>query len=331
MLHRSRPCRLALVALWLGLQGLWAGAGPYRIATTPWMGWAFLDVAEAKGFWKEQGLAVELRNYPDGTSYLDAQLARVVDLSCAMVGDVVWIHTHRAPVRILLETDWSSGGDVFFVRKGLAPAQLEGRPIGYYQDRYALPFFLKQTLGAEFGPFQACPAAVFTPQDLVAQFRAGRLDLGVLCDPYVAELGPEAVIRCTSGTRPGSLPECLFGFRDVVERIPARDLRGLVRGIVKAQAWMQAPEHARELFDIVQARSFRDSPLRDLADLASQVRHAPTHPPGRLRRRNAPGGGLEQFLAGLQRFLTRHDPAGAGYRPGDLFDPEWTGRLLVAP
>lgn len=304
------------------------GAATYRIATTPWMGWAFLDVAEAKGFWSRQGVAVELVNFPDGTSYLDALLAGMVDFSCAMVGDAVWIHTHRAPVRILLETDWSLGGDKFFIRRGHTLASLKGHPIGYYQARYALPYFLKRTLGAEFSHVQASPSAVFTPPDLVAQFNAGRLDQGVICDPYAQQLDSQAIILATSATRPGSLPECFLCFRAVFERTPEKDMRALVRGILAATAWMHDPGNATELLGIVQSRSFRGASLGDPADLARQMQRAPAHPPALLRRRNSPGGGLEQFLAGCQGFLAQSDPQNSHFRPRDLFDSGWTARVL---
>jgi len=273
---------------------------------------------------------VQLQEYPDGTSYLDAQLARMVDFSCGMVGDVVWIHTHRAPVRILLETDWSLGGDKFFLRKGVQLRNLKGRPVGYYQARYSLPFFLKQTLGKEFANLQSSPPAVFNPLDLVAQFKAGRLDMGVLCDPFMDRLGSEVMVRCSSADVPGSLPECFFTFRDVAESTPPRDLEGLLRGIFRALDWMQDPRNGEELFRIVQSRSFRQVPLRDLADLRAQMRHAPTHGQRRLRERNAPGGGLEDFLLELRGFLRTYDPKGAAYRPADLFDAPWTTRVLSA-
>lgn len=318
---------LALLALLLALPNAAAGR-TYRIATTPWAGWAFLDVADAKGFWRDQGLKVELHDYPDGASYLDAQLAGLVDLSCGMVGDIVWIHTHREPVKILLETDWSAGGDRFFIRRGRQLSELAGRPLGLYQARYSLPYFLKLALGADYRLVEASPKAVIRPPDLLAQFRAGRLDMGVLCDPFAGELGTEAVTVATSADPPGSIPEALFGFRDVIARMPPEDLRGLVGGVLRAMAWMRDPDNAAELYRILQARSFRAAPLHGPADLAEQLRRAPVHTPERLRQRNAAGGGLEAYLAGLRDFLRVHDPAAPSYQPRELFDPQATARLL---
>jgi len=319
--------RLTLFLVLVALSGGPLSARPYRIATTPWMGWAFLDVAEAKGFWKAEGLEVELKAYPDGTSYLDAQLAHLVDFSCGMVGDVVWIHAHRAPVRILLETDWSLGGDKFFLRRGQTLRNLKGRPVGYYQARYSLPFFLWKTLGKDYECIQASPAAVFNPSDLLAQFRAGRLDMGVLCDPFLDALGPEALIRCTSADIPGSLPECFFTFQDVAQAMPARDLEGLVQGVLRAVAWMQDARNAEELFRIVQARSYRQLPLRDVADMRAQMRHAPTHGAELMWERNGPG--MDGYLRELRLFLRNYDPPAASYQPSELFNADWTRHVLA--
>ena len=305
-----------------------AWARTYRVATTPWMGWAFLDVASAKGFWKAEGLTVELLNFPDGTSYMDAQLAGLVDFSCGMVGDVVWLHTHQRPCRILLETDWSLGGDKFFLRKGRRLEDLGDSPLGLYQARYALPFFLRKTLGASYRHLQGTRPAVFTPEDLVAQFRAGRLDAGIICDPFAEQLGPDAVLLATSADVPGSLPECFFGTQDRVADTPPQDLASLTRGIQRAMAWMQAPGNGAELFAIVRSHSFSAVQGFTARDMAAQMRAAPSHPWPRLLARNAPGGGLEAYLGELRAFLVKFDPSGARFKPGDLFEAKVAlGRL----
>jgi NitT/TauT family transport system substrate-binding protein len=318
-----------LAALAAPADGGTAGGRVYRIATTPWMGWAFLDVADAKGYWREEGVRVELAPFPDGTSYLDAQIARRADFACAMAGDVAWIGAHRSATRILLETDWSHGGDKVIVRRGKSLAELAGRPVGVYQARYALPFFLRKVLGPDWKYVAASPKPVFKPEDLIAQFKAGRLDLCVLCDPFAGELGPEAAVRATSADVAGSIPEVFFGYRDVVDAMPPGDLAGLVRGIFRGMAWMQDPAHEPELLEIVQARSFRARPLRDLDDLRAQMRSAPVHAPALLRERNAPGGGLASFLHELHAFIRIYDPGAREFAPADLFDAAEAQRLLA--
>jgi len=317
--------RLALLFILLITPG-WAR--PYRIATTPWMGWAFLDVAEAKGFWRQAGIEVELVPFADGTSYLDAQLTGEVDFSCAMVGDVVWIHTHQAPVRILLETDWSLGGDKFFMRKGKRLQDLKGSPLGLYQARYALPFFLRKTLGEAYRHLLSSPAAIFSPEELVAQFRAGRLDAGVICDPFAGSLGSAAEIRATSADSPGSLPECLFGTRRVIDAMPAREMDALLRGILKAMDWARDPKNAVELHRLLRARSFRGLSPFTLEDMRVQARSAPIHSWVRLKARNAPRGGLEAYLGELRQFLLLYEPKEPPFRPRELFDAFWSSQAL---
>nr|WP_320132050.1 ABC transporter substrate-binding protein [uncultured Holophaga sp.] len=301
----------------------------YRIATTPWMGWAFLDVAEARGFWKARGLDVRLQAYPDGASYLDAQLSGEADFACAMVADVVWIHTHREPIRILLETDWSSGGDRVFVRKGKTSAQLEMGPMGYYQARYSLPFFLHRVLPREWRFLLKVPVAELAPSDLAAQFRAGRLDAGVICDPFSAALGPEARILASSADSPGCIPECLFGSRQVVESMSEAERLALVEGVREAMDWMRKPANRPQLMKIVSARSFRSTPFDGYRDMVTQMEVAPVHSERLLLARNAPGGGLEHFLAELKRFLLTYDSRGARFREAELFDARWTRQILT--
>lgn len=310
------------------------GAGPprtYRIATTTWMGWAFLDVADAKGFWKAQGLAVELQHYPDGGAYLDAQLSRKADFACAMVGDMAWIHARVAPVQILLETDWSLGGDKFLVRKGRALKDLAGQPIGVYQGTYALPFFLRQTLGADFRHVRASSFVHLNPTDMAAQIRAGRLHMAVLFDPFAAALQDVVTVRARSSDRPGCIPEGVFGFRSTIETMPPGDLDALLKGIIRALAWMEDPANDAELLEIVRARSFHDQPPAHLRELRQARAEAPTHRRDRLKARNAPQGGLTAFLADLSAFVRETDPQAKPFKPGDLFDPRPASRALAGP
>ncbi len=322
------PRALLLLLLLLMPAPLWCGR-TYRIATAPWMGWAYLDVAQAKGFWKAEGLEIQLLNHPDGATYLDALLSRKVDFTCGMVGDMVWIHTSAAPVSILLESNWSLGSDKFLVRRGRTLADLAGKPVGIYQDTFALPFFLRKALGPDFRHLAKSRFVHLSPADMAAQFKVGRLDLAVLYDPFAKDLEAHARTASTSAQPPGCIPEGLFGFRDTIAAMPAADLDALLRGVIRAITWMGEAQNDEELLKIVNQGSLQSRPIRSVEELRALKRGAPLHDRAHLGSRNQRGGGLPAFLAELQLFVQSYKPSAAQFRPADLFDPAPVQRALT--
>lgn len=317
-----------ILLLFILLAPAW-GARTYRIATTPWMGWIYLDVAQAKGYWKAEGIDVQVQSYPDGATYLDALLSRRVDLSCGMVGDMVWIHTHAAPVSILLETNWSLGSDKFLVRRGRSLAELAGRPVGIYQNTYALPFFLRQALGPGFRHLTRSAFVHLSPADMTAQMKAGRLDMAVLYDPFAQALEPLARVTATSALPAGCIPEGLFGFRETVAAMPPADLEALLRGIMKALAWVADSRNDEALLDIVNQSTFKSQPLKSVEEVRALKRGAPVHERAKLASRNGRAGGLMSFLGEMQRFIKGFDPSAPPFKPADLFDPGPVQRAMV--
>ena len=123
-----------------------AHAKTYKIAMTHWVGFSPLNVADVKGFWKEQGVDVEVVNNLDVELITKQVETKEVDFGLHMMGTWVAQYMDNVPVTIIAETDWSNGGDKIIAKKDLVVSQLKGKPVGTYDTSSAVTFFLNKYL-----------------------------------------------------------------------------------------------------------------------------------------------------------------------------------------
>lgn len=107
-----------------------------RIAFNPWPGYEFLYYADQKGFFKEQGLNVEMVPAASLSDGLRAFMSGKVNGMAGTMSEVVKAMVdHNAEVTPVLITDYSAGSDVIIARKDVSSiADLKGKPIGLERD-----------------------------------------------------------------------------------------------------------------------------------------------------------------------------------------------------
>jgi NitT/TauT family transport system substrate-binding protein len=95
------------------------------VGTVPWAGWSALDVAKAKGFFEEEGVDLEVRNYQinGDTNLIEAIANGDIDCGFYMQGTLLtYAMEQNKPITFLGEVDWSYGGDQIIVRPPLENA-----------------------------------------------------------------------------------------------------------------------------------------------------------------------------------------------------------------
>lgn len=92
----------------MALTGL-ADARSYKIGTHHWIGFSPNDVAHAKGFWKSQGLDIELVNFTSERDACNALVNKRVDIAFQMLGTWIGFYMEGSPITLIAEVDWSHG------------------------------------------------------------------------------------------------------------------------------------------------------------------------------------------------------------------------------
>ena len=107
-----------------------SGGPPLKIAYSDWPGWVAWDVAEQKGWFKEEGVEVELKWFEYSPS-MDAFSAGKVDAVSMTNGDALVTGSTGAPSVAIAINDYSNGNDMIIAKAGITSlADLKGKKIG---------------------------------------------------------------------------------------------------------------------------------------------------------------------------------------------------------
>ncbi|NNM66666.1 MAG: ABC transporter substrate-binding protein [Spirochaetales bacterium] len=101
-----------------------------KIAYSDWPGWVAWDVTQAKGFFKKEGVNVQLIWFGYGPS-MDAFSAGKVDAVCVTNGDALVTSASGAKNVEILLNDYSNGNDMIIAKPGINSVKdLKGKKIG---------------------------------------------------------------------------------------------------------------------------------------------------------------------------------------------------------
>ncbi|WP_096085291.1 ABC transporter substrate-binding protein [Agaribacterium haliotis] len=105
---------------------------PLTIAVNPWPGYAYLHLADIKGFYEKEGIHVDIASFDSLGDSLRAYLhGRVDGLASTLIESVQAHYSSPRPVKIILVADYSNGADVIVAQRAIGSlADLKGRTVG---------------------------------------------------------------------------------------------------------------------------------------------------------------------------------------------------------
>jgi NitT/TauT family transport system substrate-binding protein len=227
-------------------------AGPVTAAETlkiaygsPWVGWGPLYVAEEKGYFKDEGLAVEIVYIKSNTPQegFDLLTTKQIDGRLSTLDESTLYWRTETPFAVVLATDVSSGGDGVLVRSDRnigSVEDLKGERVGLWlttPSHFLFNYVLKQNGMSEDDvtlvdmPAEAAAAAIL----------AGDVDVAVTWNPYLAQTAdsPNIDILITSKDTPGLIAGVLLMRKDTLASNPETCQR-LVRACNKAVEYQKA-------------------------------------------------------------------------------------------
>jgi NitT/TauT family transport system substrate-binding protein len=313
-----------LICLTIGfilLLGSAAYARTYKIAMLNWAAWSPANVAETKGFWKDQGLDVKVIVCTSPLQLFTLFKESRIDIAFDMIGNSIGYYMNGLPVRIIAETDWSYGSDKIIVKKDIDLAGLKGKPVGVYANSPAILYFLNRYLSGTGQKISDIRIAEMEADTLASHFIAGYFSMVVCYDPEAtrAERDGKGRSAATSASYDGILPEGMIALEDTLAAIPKDDLVRILKGWIKAVSWSRNPSNLKEYMEILGQQTFKDKKHSEteLKEMLSGVR---IHDLRMQTERNTDGGGLALYLDDVKRFLEENRMLKKEFTPKAIFD-----------
>lgn len=310
-----------LVVALLGVAST-AAAKPLKIGTVAWAGFSPLNVADTQGFWKAEGLTVEVIIFGSNQEVNGALEAGRIDLALDMIGSWVGLAQSGAQLVIVGETDWSNGGDKIIARQGYDLTKLKGSRVGVYLDQPSVTFFLHRFLQSKQLTLADVEAVELEPQAMADNFIAGKLPLIVNYDPQAlrAEKEGKGQVVATSASYAGVIPEGFAALAPNWKSISDEDKARLWRGWLQAVTWTRDAANWPTYQRVLNEKTFPNDPDFSEADLKGMVEAVSIHNADTLAKRNRVGGDLTQYLKELYSFLAVNGRLKREFQPAEQLD-----------
>lgn len=307
----------------MGVLACAAQARTYRIGTHHWIGFSANDVAQAKGFWKAQGVDVELINFTSEQDALNALVNGRVDIGFQMIGTWVGYYLGGSPLTLIAEVDWSHGGDKVIVKKDVDIKKLKGKPFGVYMDNPAVLFFLNKYLTANgLGLSDVRIIGGLEAKELADSFIFNRLKGLVLYNPQAirAEKEGNGKVVGTTASYPGCMPEGAAVRTDKLKDIPQEYFSKIFKGWLEAVKWIKNKANWDEYKKILNSSTFESYPPFSDEELMEMYEGVRIHDRDMLLKRNKDGGELYAWLKELRTMLKESGRLTKDFEPEKIFD-----------
>lgn len=183
---------LSALAIAVGSPTRAADLVPYKVGYNNWIGYISLFVAKEKGYFKDEGIDLQMQSFSAPGDGLAPLLAGELDAHFTTADSVVTA-LDKAPGRlsIIYLTDTSAGADAILAKSEIATAgDLKGKTVAATAGQ-CNELLLRKALEK----FKLTPADIkmtnMNPDDAGAAFAAGQLDAAVTWEPWITKVQGE--------------------------------------------------------------------------------------------------------------------------------------------
>jgi len=238
-----------------------------------------LTIAERKGFFKDQGLDVEISDFAGGAKSLQALVGGSADVVTGAYEHTIRMQAKGQDIRAVIELGRFPGIAVG-IRKDKAaayksPADLKGMKIGVTapgsSTNMLVNFLLAQ---AGLAPDAASFIGVGSAASAVAAIKRGELDAISHLEPVLSMLEKEGDIKIVVDTRTEEGTRALFGGsnpaavlylkKDFIDKNP-NTTQALVNALYKALKWIEAATPEQIVAAVPEEFTLGDKALYTLA------------------------------------------------------------------
>ncbi|HVU34708.1 MAG TPA: aliphatic sulfonate ABC transporter substrate-binding protein [Opitutaceae bacterium] len=186
---KTKLTLLVALAVWLALPARSAELKPYRVGYNSWIGYISLFVAEEKGYFADEGLAVTKTSFSSPGDGLKPLLAGDLDAHFTTVDSTI-IALDKAPgqLRVVYLTDTSAGADAIVATKDIATVKdMKGHTVAATigECNHLLLVKALQSAGLTESDIKLVN---MNADDAGAAFAAGKLDVAVTWEPWISQV-----------------------------------------------------------------------------------------------------------------------------------------------
>ena len=221
---------------------------PLRFAHNLWPGYFPITIAKAKGFFKEQGVDVEIVFTEDQQPQIAAFYAGKYDGLALPLGSIIIASGNNPDIRVVYVIDDSVGGDAVVARSEIETIQdLKGKTIGATLGGFGELFV--ESMLQKAGLNRNDITLINTDSNHVPEWLASnRIQAGQAWEPYVSRaIKDGGRLLFSSEQTPGLIIDTIM-FRGAVLRERPEDVRAFIRACFQAvDYWEAHPEEVRTL------------------------------------------------------------------------------------
>ncbi|MFZ4517508.1 MAG: ABC transporter substrate-binding protein [Microthrixaceae bacterium] len=225
------------------------GTEKLTIGYSAWPGWFPLAVAEKKGFFKDQGLDVDLKFFGDYTASLDALVAGKVDVNAQTLSDTIFAKSSGADQKIIVAGDNSTGNDAIICDASINSIEdMKGKTVAA-EAGVVDHFLLLQGLATKGLTEEDIDFKGVKTDAAAAAFEGGEFDCVGVFAPFTVQAlkRPGSKVIFSSKDFPGVIPDHLVATAAAVKDRP-EDLQKLVNAWYATLDFIKAnPDEANEI------------------------------------------------------------------------------------
>jgi NitT/TauT family transport system substrate-binding protein len=226
-----------------------AEAGSLKLGHSTWVGYGPFYIARDKGFFKEEGVDVELVIMEDTPIKMGALMAGQLDLVASTVDEFPIYMKPGIGLYYVLAVDNSKGGDGIVANKDITDiAGLKGKKVAFEEGSVS-QFFLNALL-KDAGMTQADIEPVnMAATDAGVAFAAKQVDAAVTWEPALSQgaKAEHAHLLLSSADKPGLITDVVAA-TDATLKEKASDVKGFVRAWYKAVDFIKTnPDEANAI------------------------------------------------------------------------------------
>jgi NitT/TauT family transport system substrate-binding protein len=270
-----RKLALATVSAAAGMTILVAGAeaGTMRLGMTTWVGYGPMFLARDKGFFKENGLDVDLRIIEDASIYMAAVAAGELDGNASTLDEIMKYRSEDFCFKAVVALDDSHGGDGVIVRDNVNSLKdLKGQQIGMNEGSVS-QFWFNILLAREGMTEKDLQITNMTADDAAAAFIAGQIPAAVTWEPHLSLVRQkkEGKVLIDSSETPGLIVDVVDLTCDYIAKNP-KDVEAFTKGLYKAVEFIKTnPDEANAIM-AKGVGGYLEKP-EDFAEAAKGVRY----------------------------------------------------------